>query len=141
VHTSIPFDLVTVDGVRNFRRFVERAADLCVHYGGSLSGEHGDGQAHGELLTKTYGPDEMYGPDMVRVFEEYKAIFDPDNRMNPGKVVRPSPLDAQLRLGPDYAPAEPETFFEYGDDEHSFAQYGGEGGGELVPCQNLTHGL
>ncbi|MGC9671173.1 FAD-binding and (Fe-S)-binding domain-containing protein [Planosporangium sp. 12N6] len=116
VHTRIPFDLVTADGVDDFRRFIERAADLCVSYGGSLSGEHGDGQARGELLAK------MYGADMVRVFEEFKEIFDPDNRMNPGKVVHANPLDGQLRLGPDYAPAEPETYFRYVADDNSFAR-------------------
>ncbi|MGW0436661.1 FAD-binding and (Fe-S)-binding domain-containing protein [Micromonospora sp. NPDC003197] len=116
LHTSIPFDLVTVGGVARFRAFVERAADLCVAHGGSLSGEHGDGQARGELLTR------MYGDDMVRVFEEFKAIFDPDDRMNPGKVVHANPLDKQLRLGPDYAPAEPGTWFQYPADQHSFAR-------------------
>jgi FAD/FMN-containing dehydrogenase/Fe-S oxidoreductase len=114
VHTRIPFDLVTADGVADFRRFVERAADLVVSHGGSLSGEHGDGQARGELLAR------MYGEPMVRVFEEFKAIFDPDNRMNPGKVVHANPLDADLRLGADYAPAEPKTRFQYPDDQHSF---------------------
>lgn len=116
VHTRIPFDLVTGEGVRDFRRFVERAADLCVSYGGSLSGEHGDGQARGELLAK------MYGSGMVRVFEEFKAIFDPDNRMNPGKVVHPNRLDEQLRLGATYAPAEPATVFQYPEDEHSLVR-------------------
>ncbi|MFI1991010.1 FAD-binding and (Fe-S)-binding domain-containing protein [Actinoplanes sp. NPDC020271] len=116
LHTSIPFDLVTADGVRAFRSFVDEAADLVSKHGGSYSGEHGDGQARGELLTK------MYGPEMVVAFEEFKAIFDPDNRMNPGKVVHANPLDGQLRLGADYAPAEPETYFRYADDNGSFAR-------------------
>jgi FAD/FMN-containing dehydrogenase/Fe-S oxidoreductase len=116
LHTSIPFDLTTVDGVATYRAFVERAADLCISHGGSMSGEHGDGQSRGELLTK------MYGADMVGVFEEFKRIFDPDNRMNPGKVVHANPLDDQLRLGPDYAPAEPRTHFEYPHDQNSFAR-------------------
>jgi FAD/FMN-containing dehydrogenase/Fe-S oxidoreductase len=116
LHTSIPFDLVSAQGVRDFRSFVERAADLVVSYGGSLSGEHGDGQARGELL------DRMYGADTVRAFEEFKAIFDPDNRMNPGKVVHANPLDGQLRLGADYAPAEPATYFTYPDDDGSLAR-------------------
>jgi FAD/FMN-containing dehydrogenase/Fe-S oxidoreductase len=116
LHVSIPFDLVTVDGVRAYRAFVERAADLVVAHGGSFSGEHGDGQARGELLAK------MYGPDMVRVFEEFKGIFDPDNRMNPGKVVHANRLDEQLRLGPRFAPAEPATHFQYPEDGFSFAR-------------------
>lgn len=116
LHVSLPFDLVTADGVAAYRAFVERAAEICVAHGGSLSGEHGDGQSRGELLTK------MYGPEMVGVFGEFKGIFDPDNRMNPGKVVHPNPLDGQLRLGPHYAPAEPATKFEYPTDENSFAR-------------------
>jgi FAD/FMN-containing dehydrogenase/Fe-S oxidoreductase len=116
LHTSIPFDLVTADGVRDFRAFVDEAADLVSHYGGSYSGEHGDGQARGELLTK------MYGQPMVAAFEAFKAIFDPDNRMNPGKVVHANPIDGQLRLGADYAPAEPATYFHYADDDGSFAR-------------------
>ena len=116
VHCSIPFDLVTADGVRQYRRFVEQAADLVVSYGGSLSGEHGDGQARGELLTK------MYGDDVVQAFREFKAIFDPDNRMNPGKVVDARPLDDDLRLGPMYAPAEPDTFFAFSDDQGAFSR-------------------
>ena len=55
MHTSIPFDLVTADGIATFRRFIERAADLVVSYGGSFSGEHGDGQSRGELLPKMFG--------------------------------------------------------------------------------------
>ena len=85
MHTRIPFDLVTADGIAHFRRFIERAADLVVSYGGSFSGEHGDGQSRGELLPK------MFGEDLVRAFGQFKAIFDPDNRMNPGKVVAPVP--------------------------------------------------
>ena len=83
VHTRIPFDLYTADGVATYRRFMHRAADLVVELGGSLSGEHGDGQSRGELLPK------MFGTELVRAFGQLKAIFDPDNRMNPGKVVDP----------------------------------------------------
>jgi FAD/FMN-containing dehydrogenase/Fe-S oxidoreductase len=116
LHTSIPFDLVSAQGVKDFRSFVEEAADLVSGYGGSYSGEHGDGQARGRLLGK------MYGDDVVRVFEQFKAIFDPDNRMNPGKVVHANPIDGQLRLGADYAPAEPDTYFRYRADDGSFAR-------------------
>ncbi len=55
MHTRIPFDLVTADGVAAFRAFLDRAADLVVSYGGSLSGEHGDGQSRGQLLPKMFG--------------------------------------------------------------------------------------
>ncbi|MFF8594783.1 FAD-binding and (Fe-S)-binding domain-containing protein [Streptomyces sp. NPDC015220] len=116
VHTRIPFGLKTAEGVADFRRFLERAADLVASYGGSLSGEHGDGQSRGELLVR------MFGPRLVTAFGEMKALFDPDNRMNPGKVVDPNPVDGQLRLGADWRPATPETHFGYPEDDHSFTR-------------------
>ena len=84
VHCRIPFDLQSAAGLGKYRSFVEEAADLVVSYGGSLSGEHGDGQSRGELLPK------MFGEELVQAFREFKAIWDPDNRMNPGKVVDPT---------------------------------------------------
>ncbi|MGH3951085.1 MAG: FAD-linked oxidase C-terminal domain-containing protein, partial [Pseudonocardiaceae bacterium] len=116
VHVRIPFDLVTVDGVATFDRFLERAADLVTAYGGSLSGEHGDGQARGALLER------MFGTEIVRAFGEVKALFDPDNRMNPGKVVAPYPVDENLRLGADWQPTPHRTRFQYPDDEGSFTR-------------------
>jgi FAD/FMN-containing dehydrogenase/Fe-S oxidoreductase len=110
VHNSIPFELSTVDGVAAFRRFVTRAAQLVHSFGGSLSGEHGDGQARGELL------DVIYGDELVRAFNEFKAIFDPNGRMNPGKVVRANPLDSELRLGTEYRPPSGPTHFSYPGD-------------------------
>ncbi|MFD5793016.1 FAD-binding and (Fe-S)-binding domain-containing protein [Streptomyces diastatochromogenes] len=114
VHTRIPFEMRTAQGLADFRRFLERAADLVASYGGSLSGEHGDGQARGELLTR------MFGERLVAAFGELKAVFDPDNRMNPGKVVDPNPVDGHLRLGPTWRPASSETYFGYPADDHSF---------------------
>src|SRR5690349_11803046 len=116
VHCSIPFDLTSAPGIAKYREFVQRAARLCVAHRGSLSGEHGDGQARGELLGI------MFGDAVVRAFEEFKAIFDPGNRMNPGKVVHPNPLDTDLRLGADYAPAQPATHFGYREDGGAFAR-------------------
>jgi FAD/FMN-containing dehydrogenase/Fe-S oxidoreductase len=117
VHTRIPFDLYSAEGVAKYRRFMERAADLVVSHGGSLSGEHGDGQSRGELLVR------MFGQELVGAFEELKAIFDPGNKMNPGKVVHPARLDEHLRLGGDWAPAAPQDlFFRYPQDGGSFAQ-------------------
>ena len=68
-------------GLRNFREFIDRAADVVLSFGGSLSGEHGDGQARAALLPK------MFGPELMQAFREFKALWDPDNRMNPGKLV------------------------------------------------------
>src|SRR6185312_943946 len=105
----------TRDGIRRYRAFMEAAADLVSSYGGSLSGEHGDGQARAELL------DRMFGPELVRAFSEFKAVWDPDGRMNPGKVSDPYPLDTNLRMAPPYRPKKVETYFSFAGDGGSFA--------------------
>ncbi|MFI0983754.1 FAD-binding and (Fe-S)-binding domain-containing protein [Streptomyces exfoliatus] len=92
VHVRIDFDLWTRKGVRDFRRFSEAVADLVVAHGGSLSGEHGDGQARAELLPR------MYGEELVGLFGEVKDVWDPDGGLNPGMLVRPKPLDEGLRF-------------------------------------------
>ena len=81
-------------GRRDVPPFLERAADLVVSYGGSLSGEHGDGQTRGELLPRMFG-DEVVAPLRARS----RRSSTRDDRMNPGKVVHPAPLDVHLRLG------------------------------------------
>ncbi len=81
VHLRINFDFRTEQGLRSFREFLDRAADLVLSFGGSLSGEHGDGQARAALLPK------MFGPELMQAFREFKALWDPDNRMNPGKLI------------------------------------------------------
>ncbi len=116
VHCRVPFDLYNEHGVRQFRRFMSDAADLVVSYGGSLSGEHGDGQARAELLEK------MFGAELMGAMRELKAIFDPFGKMNPGKIVDPYPIVDHLRLWPDYAPALVDTKFLYPDDGGSFAR-------------------
>ncbi len=116
IHARISFDLVSAPGIRKFREFVDEAADLVVSYSGSLSGEHGDGQARAALLPK------MFGPELVRAFGEFKSIWDPDNRMNPGKIVDPYPIDADLRLGTGYNPPRLVSHFEFPDDRGSFAR-------------------
>ncbi|MBW4029761.1 MAG: hypothetical protein HIU57_03665 [Acidobacteria bacterium] len=99
VHTRNNFDLSSVEGLVRYRAYVERAADWCVALGGSLSGEHGDGQSRGELLTR------MYSPAMMEAFRRFKSIWDPHGRMNPGKLVDAFPLDTNLRHGPRYRSA------------------------------------
>ncbi|PKV83708.1 FAD-binding and (Fe-S)-binding domain-containing protein [Streptomyces sp. TLI_146] len=121
VHTRIPFGLRTAEGVAHFREFLFRAARLVSSYGGSLSGEHGDGQARAELLPV------MFGDTLVTAMAEVKALFDPGNRMNPGKVVSPRPavphrVDENLRLGPRWRPTPPRTRFGYREDGNSFTQ-------------------
>jgi FAD/FMN-containing dehydrogenase/Fe-S oxidoreductase len=115
VHLRIDFDLVTAAGIREFRAFMSDAADLVVSYGGALSGEHGDGQARAELLPR------MFGEELVQAFGEFKRIWDPEGKMNPGKVVDPLPLDADLRLGTAYRPPNVETHFQFPVDGGSFA--------------------
>ncbi|MFD6309603.1 FAD-binding and (Fe-S)-binding domain-containing protein [Streptomyces nigra] len=114
IHVRIDFDLLTERGVGRFRRFSEELADLVVAHGGSLSGEHGDGQARAELLPR------MYGEETVRLFERAKAVWDPDDLLNPGMLVRPAPLDANLRFA--VLPREPvDVAFGYPADGGDFA--------------------
>jgi FAD/FMN-containing dehydrogenase/Fe-S oxidoreductase len=91
VHTRNNFDLRSAAGLRNYRSYVTAAAQVVVSLGGSLSGEHGDGQSRGELLQT------MFGQDLVQAFGEFKALWDPGGLMNPGKVVDPYPLDSNIR--------------------------------------------
>jgi FAD/FMN-containing dehydrogenase/Fe-S oxidoreductase len=116
IHTRVTFDLETADGIRNYRSFMEEATDLVVGYGGSLSGEHGDGQSKAEFLYK------MYGEELILAFREFKALWDPEWKMNPGKIIDPYRIDENLRLGSDYRPVEPVTHFHYLQDGGSFNQ-------------------
>jgi FAD/FMN-containing dehydrogenase/Fe-S oxidoreductase len=111
VHARITFDLRSADGIRAWRNFLREAAELVVRYGGSLSGEHGDGQAKSEFLPI------MYGEELMQVFREFKAIWDPGNRMNPGKKIDAAPVDANLRFGPDYKPVKPLTRLSFLSEE------------------------
>ncbi|MFJ5534267.1 FAD-binding and (Fe-S)-binding domain-containing protein [Streptomyces sp. NPDC093261] len=114
IHVRIDFDLLSRAGVARFRRFSEEAAALVVSHGGSLSGEHGDGQARAELLPT------MYGPDLVALFERAKGVWDPDDLLNPGMLVRPAPLDAGLRFA--VLPREPvDVSFGYPADGGDFS--------------------
>ncbi len=115
VHTRMDYDLESTEGIRKFRQFMEEAADLVVRYGGSISGEHGDGQSRGELLPK------MFGPELMQAFREFKSLWDPDWKMNPGKLINPYRLDENLRLGAGYDPWQPETHFKFPDDHGSLA--------------------
>jgi FAD/FMN-containing dehydrogenase/Fe-S oxidoreductase len=119
VHSRLTFDLVTAPGILAFRSFIDRAADIALAHGGSLSGEHGDGQARGALLPK------MFSPELIQAFRDFKRIWDPTNRMNPGKLIdldHPTPEPhADLRLGADFAPWTPQLHFALPEDSGSLA--------------------
>jgi Fe-S oxidoreductase len=114
VHSRTTFDLESRAGIGAFRSFMQEAAELVVRYGGSLSGEHGDGQARAELLGV------MYGEELVGVFREFKRIWDPRGRMNPGKVVDPAGITEHLRLGETYRPHHWNTALSFPEDKGDF---------------------
>jgi len=117
VHTRIDFDLATAPGIEKYHAFIHEAADLVLRFGGSLSGEHGDGQSRAELLPK------MFGDELIAAFRDFKAIWDPEGKMNPGKLVDAYSAVDNLRLGPTYDPPALRTHFRYpGDDYGSFAR-------------------
>ena len=134
VHCRIDWDFRTAEGVRNYRRFMEEAADLVVSHGGSLSGEHGDGHGRAELWPK------MFGPELMRAFAEFKAVWDPDNRMNPHKLVDPYPLDSHLREGTSYQPVRLTTKFQYPEDGGSFHEAAGRCFG-VGKCRHTDGGV
>ena len=98
VHVRIDFELEDAPGRRRYREFVEQAADLVASYGGSMSGEHGDGRARSELLPR------MYSPAAIALMEQAKRILDPDDLLNPGVLVRPAAFDSDLRLAAPHPP-------------------------------------
>jgi len=116
IHMRVSFDLESENGIRKYSEFIDRAADLVLSYGGSLSGEHGDGQSRAALLPK------MFGPELMKAFCEFKSAWDPTNGMNPHKVIDPYLPTENLRLGADYKPLTPETHFKFPEDDGSFAK-------------------
>jgi FAD/FMN-containing dehydrogenase/Fe-S oxidoreductase len=141
VHTRTNFDLMSKEGIAKFRAFINDAADIVTGYGGSISGEHGDGQARGALLEK------MFGPELIQAFREFKSVWDPDWKMNPGKLIDPYQPDENLRLGAAYAPWKPETNFAFTEDHsmsHAVLRCVGVGrcrrldGGTMCPSYQVT---
>ena len=144
IHARIDFDFRTREGLAHWRRFLTDAARLVVKYGGSLSGEHGDGQAKGELLPL------MYGPELMQAFREFKAAWDPRNKMNPGKLIDARPFDEDLRLGPEYKPVTVNTRFSFlssvGEGFNRAAEQcvgmgkcRAKNGGTMCPSYRATH--
>ena len=116
MHMRMDFDLLSERGLARYRSFVQQAADLVVRLGGSVSGEHGDGRARSELLTR------MYGADVVAVFDEIKAVWDPAGVLNPHIIADPAPLDLDIRHRGNAKDRELATAFSYPQDAGSFAQ-------------------
>ncbi len=100
--------------VTKMRAIMEDVSDLVLHFGGSLSGEHGDGLVRSEWNKK------MFGPSIYEAFRQIKRAFDPNNLLNPGKVVNAPSMTENLRLGPDYHPQPVETVFDYSGQQGFF---------------------
>jgi FAD/FMN-containing dehydrogenase/Fe-S oxidoreductase len=118
VHMRFNFDLESEAGIAKYLQFIDEAADIVIAHGGSLSGEHGDGQARAALLHK------MFGPELVQAFREFKAVWDPANKMNPGKLSDPIAVyqpQENLRLGAGYKTNEVKTHFQFPEDGGSFS--------------------
>jgi FAD/FMN-containing dehydrogenase/Fe-S oxidoreductase len=107
VHARVNFDLMSASGIATFRAAMVELGELVASLGGSLSGEHGDGLARSELLPM------MFRPELIDTFRDFKRIFDPDSKMNPGVIVDPHPLDSHLKLGANYQPREIATHLNF----------------------------
>lgn len=116
IHARITFDTRSDDGVANWRSFSNDIARLVVRFGGSLSGEHGDGQAKAEFLPI------MYGDELMTAFQRFKKIWDPAGRMNPGKLIDAYRMDDNLRFGPDYITPDIQTQLQFVEDPQGFAR-------------------
>ncbi len=143
LHIRVPFELTTQPGLDAYTSFMDEATSLVVKYGGSFSGEHGDGQARAQFLPK------LFGNDLVNAFREFKAIWDPEGKMNPGKAVDAYRITENLRLGTQYNPPQPRTHFHYEADQFSFSnatlrcvgvgKCRREDGGTMCPSYMVTH--
>jgi FAD/FMN-containing dehydrogenase/Fe-S oxidoreductase len=112
LHIRVDLNLKRGEDVRRMQAIAEDVANLVVEFGGSLSGEHGDGLARSEFLPL------MFGPEIIELHRRVKRIFDPAGRMNPGgKIVPPyQRMSDNLRFGEEYRADPPETFFDYSED-------------------------
>jgi FAD/FMN-containing dehydrogenase/Fe-S oxidoreductase len=91
LHARPELDLHKIEDIAKMRRIAEYAFSRCVHYGGAWAGEHGDGMVRGEFIPK------FFGPQIYQAFREVKKLFDPENLMNPGKLIDAPPLTSHLR--------------------------------------------
>jgi FAD/FMN-containing dehydrogenase/Fe-S oxidoreductase len=110
LHVRPVIDLKTAEGVSRFEAIAAETADLVLKYGGALSGEHGDG------LVRSPFQEKVHGPTLYQAFRELKRAFDPDNLLNPGKIVDAPPLASNLRHGPKYVTPDVPTTFDFSSD-------------------------
>jgi FAD/FMN-containing dehydrogenase/Fe-S oxidoreductase len=123
LHVRPVLNLKTDQGVRAFESIANDVSDLVLEFGGALSGEHGDGLVRSPFLRK------MFGPKLYEAFREIKYAFDPHGIFNPGKIVDPPPLTANLRFDHRNRVAEQKAYFDY-------SEYGGFGGATEM-CSGL----
>ncbi|MEX2582329.1 MAG: FAD-binding and (Fe-S)-binding domain-containing protein, partial [Gemmatimonadota bacterium] len=111
LHIRVDLNLKRGEDVHRMRAIARDVAELVVEFGGSLSGEHGDGLSRSEFLPL------MFGPEIMDLHRQVKAVFDPENRANPGKIVEQPSMSDNLRFGEEYRAYPPqETFFDYSLD-------------------------
>jgi FAD/FMN-containing dehydrogenase/Fe-S oxidoreductase len=141
LHIRPVLNLKDPEEVARMRAIAEQVTDLVLEFGGSLSGEHGDGVVRSEWNRK------MFGPSVYEAFRQIKHIFDPQGILNPGKVVEAAPMTENLRYGPGYHPVEPTTLFDYSKQEgflRSVEMCNGNGacrkttGGTMCPSYRAT---
>jgi FAD/FMN-containing dehydrogenase/Fe-S oxidoreductase len=135
VHVRIDFELEDSGGRDRYRGFVEQAADLVASYGGSMSGEHGDGRARSELLPR------MYSPQAIALMEQAKRILDPDNLLNPGVLVDPAPFDDDLRLAAPPVPVRTTLRLTHDGGSFSGAVHRCTGVGKCIADNTGTGGV
>jgi FAD/FMN-containing dehydrogenase/Fe-S oxidoreductase len=141
LHIRPIIDVKTSEGIGQVRAIAREVSDLVVEFGGAMSGEHGDGLARSRWNAK------LFGAEVYACFEAVKRAFDPDNLMNPGKVVAAPDLTDNLRIGPDYHPVEPSTVLDFsgqGGFVGAVEMCSGvgacrkEGGGTMCPSYMVT---
>ena len=115
LHVRPALNLKTHEGVQKLRRIADRVSLLVREFGGALTGEHGEGIVRSEWIER------MFGPALVEAFRRVKTAFDPLGILNPGKIVDPLPMDANLRYGGDFESDQPATVLD-------FSKYGGMAG-------------
>ena len=112
LHVRPLINLKSLKGRQQYRNIAEAATDAAVKYSGTITGEHGKGLARGEFNAK------LFGPDLMQAFREIKTAFDPENLMNPGKIIDPTPMDdpTTMRYTPEYAMLQLNTRYDWSVD-------------------------